>query len=267
MKDYLAQLLQESASALDKRLLVREYLQARLLGLLQEQGAFQRAAFLGGTALRFLFRLPRFSEGLDFSTKGRDPDFPLEEMAARTARRLGGEGYEVTIKARGGVVRSCFVRFPGLLRALDLSPHAGETISVKVEVDTNPPPGAVLGNTLVRRHVLLHLLHHDPASLLAGKLHAVLVRRFTKGRDLYDLLWYLADAQWPPPNLMLLNNALEQTSWNGPRIGAANWRRVVMSRLEEIDWTAAVRDVRPFLERPEEAALLTREQLFRLLKQ
>jgi hypothetical protein len=266
MKEQLAQLLAKATGGQDKRLLVREYLQVRLLGLLQEQGAFRRAAFLGGTALRLLFGLPRFSEDLDFSTTRGDPGFPLEEMAARSARRLVGEGYDVTIKARPGVVVSCFVRFPSLLHELGLSPHPEEVISIKLEIDTNPPAGAVLTTTLIRRHVLLNLLHYDRASLLAGKLHAVLVRRFTKGRDLYDLLWYLADPQWPPPNLELLNNALDQTSWAGPRVDSTNWRSIVAARLEEIDWRTAVRDVRPFLERSAEVSLLSRENLTRLLK-
>jgi len=266
MKEELVRLLDAATTVEHKRLLVREYLQVRLLGLLQEQGAFQRAAFLGGTALRFLFGLPRFSEDLDFSTTQADPGFPLEPMSAKTARRLAGEGYEVTIKAHPGVVASCFLRFPSLLHELGLSPHPTEIISIKLEIDTHPPGGAVLQHTLIRRHGLLNLQHYDRASLLAGKLHAVLARRFTKGRDLYDLLWYLADPQWPPPNLELLNNALEQTSWAGPRLDSGSWRRVVAARLEQIDWTAAVQDARPFLERPDEAALLTREHLLNLLK-
>jgi predicted nucleotidyltransferase component of viral defense system len=266
MKEQLVRLLEAATTAEHKRLLVREYLQVRLLGLLQELGAFQRAAFLGGTALRFLFGLPRFSEDLDFSTTRADPGFPLERMAAKTARRLSGEGYEVAVKTHTGVVASCFLRFPSLLHELKLSPHPTEVISVKLEVDTNPPGGAVLQHTLIRRHGLLNLLHYDRPSLLAGKLHAVLARRFTKGRDLYDLLWYLADPQWPPPNLQLLNNALEQTSWGGPRLDGGSWRRVVAARLEQVDWAAAVRDVRPFLERQAEAGLLTREHLLNLLK-
>lgn len=266
MKEQLAQLLAGASGGQERRLLVRDYLQVRILGLLQEQGAFRRAAFLGGTALRLLFGLPRFSEDLDFSTVRRDPDFPLEEMAAGIARRLVGEGYDVSIKARQGVVASSFLRFPSLLHGMGLSPHPDEVISVKLEIDTNPPAGAVLATTLIRRHILLNLLHYDRASLLAGKLHAVLVRRYTKGRDLYDLLWYLADPQWPSPNLEFLNNALDQTAWAGPRVDSGTWRNVLSARLEEIDWTAVRRDVQPFLERPSEAALLRREHLIKLLQ-
>ena len=61
----------------------------------------------------------------------------------------------------------------------------------------------------------LPIQHHDKASLLAGKLHAILQRPYAKGRDLYDLLWYLGDPTWPPPNLTMLNHALRQTGWEG----------------------------------------------------
>ncbi len=57
---------------------------------------------------------------------------------------------------------------------------------VKIEVDTNPPAGAVLTTTVIRRHVMLHLQHHDRASLLASKLHAILQWPYLKGRDVYD---------------------------------------------------------------------------------
>ncbi len=92
----------------------------------------------------------------------------------------------MTIKLREqSAVKSAFVVFPGLPFELALSAHRDEALRVKVEIDTNPLAGAGLMTTMVRRHVLLQLHHHDRASLLAGKLHAVL---HTKGRDFFDLL-------------------------------------------------------------------------------
>lgn len=81
--------------------------------------------------------------------------------------------------------------------------------------------------SVVRRHVTLQLRHHDRASLLAGKLHAFLQRAYVKGRDPYDLLCYLSDPNWPAPNLILLNNALQQTGWKGHILKEANWRAEV----------------------------------------
>jgi hypothetical protein len=118
----------------------------------------------------------------------------------------------------------------------------------------------------VRRYVVLHLQHHDRASLLAGKLHAILQRPYTKGRDLFDLYWYLSSPDWPPPNLEMLNHALAQTGWEQGRLTHNTWRKVVWERLSQIDWDQAMADVRPFLMEPASAALLTRENLRRLLR-
>jgi hypothetical protein len=138
-------------------------------------------------------------------------------------------------------------------------------LAVKVEVDTRPPAGADLATTVIRRHVLLHLQHHDRATLLAGKLHALLQRDYVKGRDLYDLVWYLSDPDWPPPNLTLLNNALQQTGWTGALLTRANWRAVVREHVAGLDWARVVADVRPFLERKADIELLTRETTLKLL--
>jgi hypothetical protein len=113
--------------------------------------------------------------------------------------------------------------------------------------------------------VLLNLQHHDRASLFAGKLHALLQRPYLKGRDLYDLLWYLSTPDWPAPNLTLLNNALMQTGWSGPRLTPETWRETLHAHLREISWENALADVEPFLSSQQESVMLTRENLERLL--
>jgi hypothetical protein len=118
---------------------------------------------------------------------------------------------------------------------MGLSAQKGEIFSLKIEVDTKPPAGAGLETTIVRRLVTLHLQHHDRPSLLAGKIHAILGRSLTKGRNLYDLLWYLSDPSWPAPNLVVLNNALVQSGWDSPRISADNWRTILPQRVETLD--------------------------------
>jgi hypothetical protein len=138
-------------------------------------------------------------------------------------------------------------------------------LAVKIEVDTNPPTGAGLATTVVRRFVVLQLQHHDKASLLSGKLHAILQRAYTKGRDLYDLLWYLSDPAWPPPNLTLLNNALAQTGWQDETLTDANWRDQVRLRLRRLDWENIQADVRPFVEPGFDLSLLSLENLERVL--
>jgi len=246
VKDYLTDLVHNAPDPDQGRNLAREYLQARILGALQRSGAMISLAFHGGTALRFLYAHRRFSEDLDFALEREPERYDLRAYLRSIRAVLAPEGYALELKVNDQkTVHSAFVRFPGLPYELGLSPHRSEVLAVKIEVDTRPPAGAGLATTVTRRFVLLQLQHHDKASLLAGKLHAILQRAYTKGRDLYDLLWYLSDPAWPPPNLVLLNNALEQTGWDGPALNAANWREIIRQRLQTLDWGAVLTDVRP----------------------
>jgi len=256
----------ESASALEARNRMREYLQARVLACLQREGAMIPLAFHGGTALRFLYDLPRHSEDLDFALEGDPATYYFERYIRVIEAEFYREGYELEIKrTQDRVVHNAWIRFRGLLHELGLYNQRQEVFSLKIEIDTDPPAGAGLATTVVRRYVTLQLQHHDPASLLAGKIHAVLQRPFTKGRDLYDLLWYLSDPKWPDPNLFMLNNTLEQTDWDGPAVTERNWQALLRECLEGVAWDAVREDVAPFLERSEEVELLTRENVFSLL--
>ena len=245
----------------------REYLQARILLALQDAGAMIPLAFQGGTALRFLYGLPRFSEDLDFTLE-RPERMDLDFLAVgnRFVKDLGRDGYEAGVTHQTGTaVHRLMVGFPGLLYELGLSPHVDQTLKVRIEVDTNPPPGAGLKTTVVRRHLFLNLQHHDRPSLLAGKLHAVLQRPWAKGRDLFDLFWYLSDRDWPAPNLLLLNNALAQSGWDGPTPSEDSWRSIVANRVRSLDWKAAEQDVSPFLEPGAAADAFGMEPLLGLL--
>ncbi|NPV60828.1 MAG: nucleotidyl transferase AbiEii/AbiGii toxin family protein [Actinobacteria bacterium] len=266
MKDYLSELVGLTPSPLEARNVVREYLQARILAVLQRRGAMIPLAFHGGTALRFLYATARYSEDLDFSLHGEAKEYDLRSFLKAIQREFTLEGYGVQLRVSDGrTVHNAFIRFPGLLYELGLSPHRRETLSVKLEVDTRPPEGAVLDVSVVRRHILLHLQHHDKATLLAGKLHAVLMRPYLKGRDLYDLAWYLGDPEWPAPNLVYLNNALLQTGWRGRPLNEKNWRKIVSERLKSVAWENALDDVRPFLGPGADPGVLTKQNLTRLL--
>jgi len=68
------------------------------------------------------------------------------------------------------------------------------------------------------------LQHHDQASLFAGKLHAILQQATIKGRDWYDLYWYLRQPGWPAPNIPMLNQALAQSGWDKGTLTENNWK-------------------------------------------
>jgi len=149
-------------------------------------------------------------------------------------------------------VHSAFIRFRGLLHQLNLTPHPDEILAVKLEIDTNPPAHAVLTTTLIQRHIDVHLQHHDQASLLAGKLHAILQREYVKGRDWYDLYWYLRQPYWPTPNIHMLNQALVESGWTKGAITDSEWQVHIQERLAPLIWSNVVEDVQRFLVKQEE---------------
>jgi hypothetical protein len=266
MKDYLIELVHQASLPTDGRNLAREYLQARILAALQRAGAMIPLAFHGGTALRFLYAHGRFSEDLDFALEGNRDEYDFRGYLQAIRRELTPEGYVVELKVNDHkVVQSAFVRFPGLLYDLGLSTQRSESLAVKLEVDTNPPAGAGLATSVVRRFFMLQLQHHDRASLLSGKIHALLQRSYAKGRDVYDLLWYLSDPAWPPPNLLMLNHALAQTGWTGGEVTDANYPKLIVERLRLLDWGAVRSDVSPFIEPGFDLNLLTLPNLERAL--
>ena len=266
MKDYLLELVRAAPTPGMGLNLAREYLQARILGMLQHAGAMIPLAFHGGTALRFLYTMPRYSEDLDFALERPATPYDFRAYLRSIERELSAEGYHVEVRvADAKTVQSAFVQFVGLLHEAGLSAHAGQKLSVKIEVDTRPPAGAGLATTVVRRHVTLQLHHHDKPTLLAGKLHAVLQRPYVKGRDLYDLLWYLSDRNWPEPNLFWLNNALDQTEWRGEVLTADNWRAIMVRQVNALSWERVLDDVKPFLSSESDIQMLTRENLLNVL--
>ncbi len=266
MKALLLDLLDKETDIFQKRNLAREYLQARILLSLHDQGAFSNWAFLGGTSLRFLYQLPRYSEDLDFSLMHAGEDARFLALLRSVKSDLAAEAYQVTVKAREQqTVAAAFIKFHGLLVEAHISPHADEVFSIKLEIDTNPPEGAVFETTVLRRYAMMRLRHYDKGSLFAGKLHAILSRPYTKGRDLFDLGWYLADPDWPSPNITLLTNALQQTHWPGEIPDESNWRGIVAAHLENINWEQSRNDLLPFLARRQDLAFVERDTLIKLL--
>jgi hypothetical protein len=266
MKAYLRELIAPAQTTLMAIHNVREYLQARILQSLQRAGAMQTLAFHGGTSLRFLYSIPRYSEDLDFALE-RDPEaYDFRGYLRQITQDFSTEAYTVDVKLNEKwVVNSAFIRFRGLLYELGLSGHETEVLAIKIEVDTNPPPQAGLITTSLHRHVPLNLQHHGPATLLAGKLHAILQRDYLKGRDIYDLWWYRTQSEWPAPNLAHLNQNLQQSGWSGEPITPTNWQSVVRERLEPLSWSLVWEDVQPFILDGEELQDFHKDGLLALL--
>ncbi len=262
MKAEVLFIVQNKPDPADRLNAIREYLQACILRSLHESRAFKSIAFVGGTALRFLYNLPRYSEDIDFSLESKEGYTPLLWMQ-KLKRDLLYQGFDMTLSwSDKNIINTAWVGFTGIMKEIGLSSQSSEKISIKIEIDTNPPTGAIVKSALVNRHTVFAVQHYDLPSLMAGKVHALLVRPFTKGRDWYDLLWYRSRRPPVEPNQILLKAALAQSGIDYNE----DWRKVLRKRITSLDFDKIVMDVAPFLEHREDASLLTPENLLSLLE-
>lgn len=225
---------------------VREFLQIAALKIMYDKDHFKNLAFVGGTALRILYDLKRFSEDMDFSLiDRRGYSFSNMNSEIKSGLELYGLDVEARVKEEK-TVQSSFLKFPRLLKSLGLSRLDSEKLSIKFEVDSNPPAGWKIERTIVNKFYLMNLTHFNTPSLYATKLHACFFRKYIKGRDFYDLAWYIG--RKVIPNFTLLNNAIAQTKGKSPGISGKNFNEFLIGELKKIDFKAAKRDVERFLE-------------------
>ena len=262
MIDLLKAKIAELKSREQKYNLTREYLQILALKILSDAQMFQSIAFIGGTALRILYRVRRYSEDLDFSVV-KSELYNFEKILEILDRELYLLNIEVEFKKKRGVVDTLMINFVSVLQELGISVAKDQKLSIKLEVDTKPPAGAVTQETIVNADFIFPIRHYDLSSLMSGKLHAILCRKYTKGRDFYDLLWYLS--RRTKPNLPLLENALFQTEKERHNLTKDSWQTLLKERFSKVDFKKARRDVEPFIEDFNEVGLIEETRFVQLL--
>lgn len=231
-----------------RRNVLREELQHLVLKILDDGGWFRDISFVGGTALRVLYGLRRFSEDMDFSLqRPGDPSFDFQKLLDALARQLHLFRLPVDTKVkRTGAVHSVFLRFKGLLQEFDIVARRGQKLSVKVEIDTNPPPHARFESRLLQRDYLFTVVHHDLPTLFAGKSMAFLNRSYTKGRDLYDMIWFAT--RGIEMNMPFFTAGLRQSSGSDSSWTQDELRKRLVAKLLHTDMRAVIADVMPFLD-------------------
>ncbi|MFQ5930726.1 MAG: nucleotidyl transferase AbiEii/AbiGii toxin family protein [Acidobacteriota bacterium] len=268
MKDQAIEVAKTETTDHARRNRLREYLQHALLRQLFERDLLEDLIFHGGTALRVIHGLARFSEDLDFHLSRPDQKYSAGAYLDDLRKDLQRSGYRVVLKPRlEGNVQSCMFGFERLLYECDLSPHENQKLNIRLEIDVNPPQGFRFERALINTYFPFVVLHHDKPSFMAGKLHAILQRRFPKGRDFYDVLFYLGRWKAVSPNIPYLNNALKQTGYRGNAVAEHNWKKVTALRVRAVDWVQIQKDIEPFLLRPEDLKAFRKEFLLQLLEE
>ena len=225
-------------------------------------GFFKIGAFQGGTSLRILHGLPRFSEDLDFILLAPGPEFRRAHYFESLTEVLAQFGVRCELSDSSRMdraVRQAMLKDDSIGRQLDLSffdANNQRKLKVKLEIDTHPPPGSGIAWHYLDFPLNFEVCAQDLPSNYALKLHALLCRPYLKGRDWFDFAWYCR--QKTHPNLPHLAHALHQAGpWKDQNTPVdAQWLAGALSaKIKTINWSRAAQDVAPFLPATEQASL------------
>jgi predicted nucleotidyltransferase component of viral defense system len=264
IKDWLEEYKPQNREQAEAAL--REIMQEVALAGLQRAGFFEKAAFYGGTALRIFHGLNRFSEDLDFSLLEVEPDFTLEPYFEDIITEFDAIGMKVSIrekkKSNQTNIDSAFLKSETVWRELTLDsiiPQAGiggtVNIKIKLEVDREPPLGFETEEKLLLRPFSFYVKCFTLPSLFAGKLHALLFRKWgnrVKGRDWYDFEWYIKKGV--PLNLRhFLLRAQDSGDWKEATITRNQVARLIKDRIDAVSMDAVKEDIVRFI--PDDSVL------------
>jgi len=252
-----------------------------LLGLYRG-GFFNKAAFYGGTSLRILYGLDRFSEDLDFSLLEKNTDFNIDYYFPFIIEEFETLGVPVNLSKKHKInkdsnISSAFLKNDTAIHTLNISIDnlgdflnkipLGKKIKIKIEVDTNPPLKFQTESKTLLLPITFNITTMTLPNLYAGKMHAVLCRNWktrVKGRDWYDFEWYVKRNE--KLNLvhlqerMIESGNLESTT----ELTHELFMDLLYTRISILDIKKAIADIRPFIKDSSVFDLWTKDY-FRLL--
>ncbi len=228
-----------------------------LLGLWRSK-FYEKAVFYGGSALRILYGLDRFSEDLDFSLLRPESNFHMEKHLNSVVTELESWGFKISAekveKKMQTPIKSAFIKAKTLIHLLKINTgiktHKNAVMKIKLEIDQNPVPGFVTEAKYHLNPMVFSIKTMSLPSLFAGKIHALLCRsRKTniKGRDWYDFVWFVKAGV--PCNLEYLQNKMIQTGHleTSQTLSEKMLHSLLCEKANQVDFHSARKDVLPFL--------------------
>jgi len=214
---------------------LREIMQEITLAGLARTDFFEHAAFYGGTALRIFHGLERYSEDLDFSLLKTNKEFKLTPYFSSIINEFKACGMNISINEKdkkfNSQIESAFLKTDTLLKEIVLENimtqigiKSNRTIKIKLEVDLEPPKGFHTEEKLLLKPFSFYVKCFALNSLFAGKLHALLFRKWknrVKGRDWFDFEWYIKKGV-----------SLDLTHFCSRAIASGDWKKEEISKNE-----------------------------------
>ena len=244
---------------------LREIMQEIALLGLWRMKFFEKTAFYGGTALRILYGLDRYSEDLDFSLLETAEDFDISSYVKGLEKELFAFGFKVRAerinKAIDSPIQSAFLKANTRNQLLTIEVGdeiinaipKGQILKIKLEVDTDPPSGFSTETRYLLMPIPFAVRSFILPDLFAGKMHAVLCRGWkkrVKGRDWYDFVWFIS--HHPELHLSHLEKRMRQTGhWKSEKPLSPNeFRSLLEKRIENLDFGMTRHEVEPYVKEP-----------------
>ncbi len=238
--------------------------QVALLGLWRAK-FFEHTAFYGGTALRILYHLDRFSEDLDFSLLKPNRNFKLDAYFEAVTTEINAFGFDVSIsekkKTLDSPIKSAFLKANTqehllLIKAPEAVQdrcHGRAELKIKFEIDTNPPEKFDTETIQLLNPIPHGVRTYTLPGLFAGKVSAVLCRQWqnrVKGRDWYDFLWFIQRAT--PLSLMHLEQRLKASGFceNKEKLTSEKTKILLREKTAQLDINKAKEDIIKFIKNP-----------------
>ncbi len=254
IEEYNPQNEEEILSAL------REIMQEITLAGLSRTDFFEKAAFYGGTALRIFYGVDRYSEDLDFSLLKHDPHFSIEPYFKAILDEFKSLGLTVSInekkKTKLTAIDSAFLKAETIWQEIVLEDviketgvHSNKTLKIKIEVDRLPPLNFKTEEKLLLRPFSFYVKCFTKPSLFAGKMHALLFRKWlnrVKGRDWYDLEWYIKKGI-PLDVNHFLTRAKDTNDWQHDSISNEQIIELLDTKIKSVSFSSIKEDVARFI--------------------
>ncbi|WP_339652698.1 nucleotidyl transferase AbiEii/AbiGii toxin family protein [uncultured Salegentibacter sp.] len=243
---------------------LREIMQEITLAALSRTDFFEKAAFYGGTALRIFYGLDRYSEDLDFSLLKPDSNFSIRPYFKAVLDEFKSLGLTVSIKEKKKTeqtpIDSAFLKAETIWQEIVLEDiiketgvRSNKTLKIKIEIDRQPPINFQTEEKLLLRPFSFYVKCFSKSSLFAGKMHALLFRKWknrVKGRDWYDMEWYIQKGI-PLDVNHFLTRAKDTKDWQEDNISKEQIIELLDKKIESVSFSSIKEDVVRFIKNDE----------------